>query len=347
MDSKTILRSMLAAAALTAVPAAAQETSDSPSWLKLGATVRVDWQYHHPDGGTDDSETGFRGKYIMLRADGELVKGLTYSWRQRFNKFDSGQGFFDATDWIYLNYSIAGWNVRAGKDVVAIGGWEYDRNPADLFGCSVFWNNIPCYQLGVSGGYDITKRDRLTLQIVQSPFAYSGNRNMYGYNLMWNGSHGPFKAIYSANLLEYAKGRYISYIALGNKVEFEKFGAEIDFMNRAAAHQTYLFKDCSVMGEIFYKPTPRWRIHAKMTYDVNKSGTDADALVTDGTELTMAGGGVEFYPLLKDKTSLRVHAAAYYSWGHNANRGDLMQSNTLFANIGLTWTMDFVNIKKK
>ena len=115
--------------------------------------------------------------------------------------------FFDATDWIYLNYATGKFNIAGGKQVVAIGGWEYDRHPADLYSTSVFWQNIPCYQLGASVGYDITGKDRLTLQATQSLFHTSANRNMYAYNLMWNGSHGIYTSIWSTNLVEYLPGR--------------------------------------------------------------------------------------------------------------------------------------------
>lgn len=169
---------------------------------------------------------------------------------------------------------------------------------------------------------------------------------MYAYNLMWSATHGFFQALYSANLVEYAKGKFINYLALGNKFTYNRVQLELDLMNRAASGQTFFFKDCSLMAELAWNPADRWRIHGKYTYDVNRTHTDADLTVASGTELNMIGGGVEFFPLLKNKTSLRLHAACYYSWGNNANPGDVMQNKTVFFNAGLTWNMNFVNIKK-
>lgn len=312
--------------------------------VRLDVAARVDYQHTLRDGRSDDALSGFEGKYIMMRIDGSILPGLTYSWRQRFSK---SMAFFEATDWLYLNYEYRRWGFQAGKQVVAIGGYEYDRNPIDLFACSLFWNNVPCYAFGVSASYGITSRDRLTFQVCQSPFATRGMQNIYAYNLMWNGHHGFYESIFSANLVEYQKGRYINYIALGNKFTFGKFALELDLMNRAASGQTFLFKDCSVMTELGYRPTDRWRIFAKHTYDVNRSGTDADMIVTDGSELNMIGAGVEFFPLMKRRTSLRIHAAAFYSWGHNANSADLMQNKTTFISAGLTWDMNVLNIHRK
>lgn len=333
-------------AAAATIPALAQN-EEKTTLFSLSTDVRIDWQHASRDGDTDDSNTGFRGKYIILRADGSIVNGLTYSWRQRFNKSTFDSSFFDSTDWIYLNYAVNNWNFTAGKQIVSIGGWEYDAYPVNIFGGSVFWNNIACYQLGVAAGLDVTSRDRLTAQVVQSPFWTSENRNMYAYNLMWSGQHGFFKALYSANLIEYAKGRYISYLMLGNRFTFGPVNIDIDLMNRASSGQTFFFKDCSVVGEVGVNIGRRWNVKGKVSYDVNKTDKASDLLILPGTELTMAGGSVEFYPLLKDKTDLRLHAGVYYSWGNNANTADLMQNKTLFVSTGITWHMNFLNLKRK
>lgn len=321
------------------------KAEEQPALFRLDATARMDWQLDRTNSETDESATGFKGKYLMFRMDGRIGKNFTYSWRQRLNKAIISNSWFEATDWIYADYAVNGWNFRAGKDVVAIGGWEYDAAPYNIFDGSVFWNNIACYQLGVSARYSLSQNDRLTLQITQSPMHTQAFSNLYAYNLMWNGHHGCFDAIYSANLIEYAKGKYINYLMLGNKFSFGKLTAEIDLMNRAASGQSFLFKDCSVVGEIGYLPEKHIRVFGKYTYDVNKTGTNADAVVLDNTELNMAGAGVEYYPLCKDKTSLRLHLVGFYSWGKNGNTADLMQNNTFFLSAGVTWNMNIVSKK--
>lgn len=315
--------------------------------LNLRVETRLDWQGKWLDGDNAKDYTGFAGKYLNLRLDGHITPNLSYSWRQRFNKPHKDASFFDATDWIYLSYDPGNWSVSGGKQVVAIGGWEYDRAPIDLFGCSVFWNNIPCYEIGASAGLKVTSSDKLSFQFCQSPFFRSDNRNMYAYNLMWNGSHGCFTAIYSANLIEYAPGRYLNYLALGNKFSFGKVALELDLMNRAASHQPFFFKDMSVMAELQYKPAGNWNIFGKMTYDVNKSGTDADVTVMNGTDLKMVGAGVEYMPFVNARHVLRLHATGFYSWGNNANSANLMQDKTFAAAVGVTWYMNLLSLKRK
>lgn len=312
--------------------------------VRLDAEMRLDYDYVSQDSHTYKPGTGFQGKYLMLRVDGMIVPGLTYSWRQRLNKTTAD---FNGTDWAYLNYAVNGWNFSGGKEVVAIGGYEYDRAPMDLYGCSVFWNNIPCFKFGASVGYDITKSDRLTFQVTESPFVQPGNHDMYGYNLRWNGRHGFFESIYSANLMEYAENRYISYLALGNKFYMDKVWLELDLMNRAASHQTFFFKDCSLMAELSYSPDDAWRIYGKYTYDVNRTGTGADLVVADGTDMNMIGAGMEFFPLRSLRHRLRLHAGCFYYWGKNGNPDNFLQDKTLYVSAGLTWDMNILNIKRK
>lgn len=56
--------------------------------------------------------------------------------RHRLNKKNNDASFFDATDWLYLAYRKDNWELSAGKQVVAIGGYEYDAAPIDLYFCS-------------------------------------------------------------------------------------------------------------------------------------------------------------------------------------------------------------------
>ena len=80
---------------------------------------------------------------------------------------------------------------------------------------------------------------------------------------------------------------------------------------------------------------------------MNHSGTAADLIVENGTELSMAGAGVEFFPLASQRHRLRLHAAGFYSWGKNANLANEMQNKTFFLTAGITWDMNLLNINRK
>lgn len=333
----------VALAALCALPVSGSDDRDEI--VRLDVDARLDYQRDWSDGHTVNDNTGFEGKYLVIRVDGNITGNLSYSWRQRLNKNHNDASFFDATDWVYLNYDVDRWSLSAGKQVVAIGGWEYDRAPIDLYGCSVFWNNIPCYQIGASAAYRLTSSDRLSFQFCESPFFTKEYRDMYAYNLMWSSTHGLYSSLWSANLIEYAPDRYISYLALGNRFAFGKVALELDVMNRAASRQGFFFKDWSLMGELSYRPTAKWNLYVKGTYDRNATSTGADLCVLAGTKMTMIGGGLEYFPLVNARNTLRIHANCFYATGTNANPGDVMQDKTTLFDVGVKWSMNILSLK--
>lgn len=353
---KRITLTAVACLALMA-PAQAQDNDSivRPS-LRVRAEARVDWQQQWDDGHINEPNSGFKANMLDVRLDGNFNSHFSYALKQRFDKSITKSNFFESTPWAYVTYTpVKEVSISAGKQVVCIGGFEYDRAPIDEFFASEFWYNISCYQLGVSGSLNLPK-DRLTFQVTQSPFFTEYNSNMYAYNLMWSGSHGPLQTLWSLNLSEYDKGRFISYIALGNKLTVDNFSLEFDFMNRASSHGTFLFRDCSVMADAGVKVTKWLRPFAKYTYDVNHNNY-ADLCVLPGTELNTAGFGFEAWPLLKKNMMVRLHADLCYTWGKNGNiddewfkpqrmtRAGMMTDKRLWLNLGVTWSMTLCDIK--
>lgn len=322
-----------------------QKAEEEKPVLNVNTTFRYDYLNTSIDGEQDNANTGFKGRYLQLNISGQVADGLTYSWRQNLNKLNKDASFFNSTDWLYLNYAVDGWNLQAGKLINAIGGYEYDRNPADVFGPSMFWYNIPCFNWGASVGYNFTDSDLVTMQVTQSPFFTTDDRNLYAYNAMWTGNHGVWKTLYSANLNEYLPGKYISYLSLGNRLDIDNVDIEFDFVNRAANHQAFFLKDYSAICEIGWKFQPAWRVFGKMTYDTNKSGNFADFTVPDGTEMFTSGGGIFYTPLSGKYGSVRFHATAFYTWGDKPDSADYMAKNSLIFSAGMTWRINFLNIR--
>ena len=307
--------------------------------VNLRLEARGDYQREYVDGDVVDDETGFKGKFLNVVVSGNLTDGLSYNFRHRLNKFSKNSSFFDATDFLTLDWQANDWlTLSGGKQVVWIGGYEYDRAPIDLYFCSEFWQQIPCYEWGASATIGLNKgRDNLTFQICESPFRnYSGGKDIYAFNLLWSGRHGFLSTLWSVNMIAYGKGKYINYIALGNEVKFSRqVKAEIDFTNRAVSGHTFLLKDCSVAAELSYMPTEKVNLFAKVSYDVNNTDNAADITVMPGTELTRFGGGVEYYPLSDNR--LRLHANYSYVTGKNTNPDGVLQDKQSLVNVGLTW----------
>jgi hypothetical protein len=332
-------------AALITLSAAGQESR----LHKLDLEARVDYMQEYQSEAKFNDASGFKGKYLNIRIDGDLVENVSYSYRQRLNKPSKDATFFDATDWITISYRLDNWTVSGGKQVVGIGGFEYDGAPIDLYFCSEYWNNIACYQYGASLAWETNSRnDKLMLQFCESPFRRNAlnteNKEMFAYNIMWTGSHGLYSSLYSLNFIEYLPGKFINYLALGNRFTIGDFRIDLDFMNRAVSAKDF-GKDFSVMCELKWFPLKRLDIFAKATHDRNLSEEAGDWCVAPGTSITRIGGGIEYYPV-KDSKALRLHLNCCYTYGKVAETTVLKDKQTII-DAGITWKMNMLNLKRK
>lgn len=343
--------------AVAATASVAQQKEEVP-WdepdehlLNFNVEARVDWQHVNTDSHTVDSKSGFYGKYIAFKAQGTIMPGLSYTWRQRFSRPLKDGSFWDQTDILDLTYQTGKWDFGAGKQVVAIGGYEYNRAPIDLMCPTLFVANVACYQFGVSAGYRISAQDHLTFQISQSLFANAMNRNLYAYNLMWSGSRAigdrlRFENIWSVNEIEYDKGHYCNYVALGNKLRIDdRFTVLIDLTTRTYPDNN-IFKNNTFMGEFSWDYSPKLRLTGKVQYECNRGVNMTTATeIARGTQLTTGGVVAEWFPVSTTRHLLRIHAGCFYSGGDNHNPDELMQGKTFFASLGLTWHMNLLKIK--
>lgn len=319
--------------------------------ISVEAEARLDWNQVSHAGNTDHNNSGFFGKYIALKAHGKITDGLTYTWRQRFSRTPKDASFWDQTDILELNYKIGKFDVGAGKQVVMIGGYEYDRAPIDLMCPNIFVTNVACYQFGVSAGYPISPNDYLSFQISQSPYAHSEYRDMYAFNLQWRSQRDltdrlTYETIWSLNEIEYTRGEYCNFVALGNKLILDdNYSLIVDLMTRTYPHNK-LFKNNTFMCEVSWDVNPAWKLSGKISYDCNRGkNMTSYTEIARGSEITMGGIVAEWYPIRKRQNLLRVHASAFFSGGENTSETDIMQAKTFYMSLGLTWHMNFFNFK--
>lgn len=336
------------AAALTATSMYARDTNENPPatdsadpFVSLKFDLRFDGTYNHYGtvGQTNPAdEWGFTGRYLKLLADGRISDRFSYSFRHRLymNNSDTRE-FFSATDWAYITYAITPrLSVSAGKQVVLIGGYEYDKAPIDVYFWSDFWNNVNPYQIGITLGYTTPDgKHSLKAQVANSPFSIRALESILAYNLIWYGDFGWFKPIYSLNWIEYEKGHFINYIALGNKFMAGWWSWELDYMNRASARQENFFADFSLISRMDFRVGERFNLFAKGGYDQNlaqAADTDFafDRYVRPGVKYWFWGAGIEYFPLAELKNTLRLHAFFYTN-----NKAPQPYS----FNIGVRWRM--------
>ena len=303
----------------------------------LAIETRVDEQGECLDGEYLDSASGFVGKFFNFRMAGNLTDELSYSIRHRINRPQTDGTLFQATDWAYLTYSKENWNISAGKQVVAIGGYEYDRAPIDIYFGSEYWNNIACYQFGFSAGYALGENDNFTLQVCQSPLGSRAD-NLKAFNLLWCGSHGSWNTIYSLNFMQSTPDRMVNYIALGNRFGLGDVAVELDFMNRASMDEFSLLENFSIMADVTWGVNEKLNLFGKVTYDQNTTNDIADGCVLPGSKLTRVGGGVEYFPF--GGRDVRLHASASYVMGESL--ASVITPKSLMFNVGLTWRLNLL-----
>lgn len=319
--------------------------------ISLDLEARLDWQSVAHKEKLDRSQTGFIGKYIAIKAHGQLAEGLTYTWRQRLSRTPKDNTFWDQTDILDFNYKKGRFYIGAGKQVVLIGGYEYDRAPINLMCPNLFVANVACYQFGVSAGFQLSSNDHLSIQVAQSLFATPEDRNLYCYNLMWRGGHNlsdwlRFENIWSVNEVEYLKGKFCNYVALGNKfIIAKKISILIDLMTRTYPDNN-IFKNNTFMGELAWDINSKWKVTGKLSYDCNRGINQTDKTeVARGSQLAIGGLVGEWYPIRNARHLLKVHAAVFGSYGSNYNPSDLMQKETLYCTLGVTWHMNLLNFR--
>lgn len=288
------------------------------------------------------SSTGFDGKYLNFSLDGNITPNISYSLKQRLNKSISQSNLFSATDWATITYTTKKWQLSAGKQVVAIGGYEYDAAPIDLYFASEFWNNIPCYQFGVSASYIIGDNDYVMFQLCESPFS-NDNDARFGYNLLWKGDYDWYQTFSSLNLFQTAPNCYIGYIAIGNLFKFGKFTISIDIMERIQ-NGSIDGENMSFMGDIKYKVNDKLTLLVNGSHDFNNSEKDNDYCVLKGINISRLSGGLEWFPLKNN--NVRVHALFNHNFGDKEGVIGVLTPKTSTINLGITWKANLLNIKK-
>ncbi len=308
-----------------------------------------------------DHGYGFRGDYFNFLLGGEIGDHVSYFIRQRIIPKKGETTFFDNTDFLYLQYKFNDqWSIRVGKEALFVGGFEYDAPPIDVYYYTHYWGQFPCFHIGVSGAYtDKSGKNKIVLQIANSPYAkYQDNTwksGLLSYHLYWNGNYGPFSTLYSINMMEYQRGKFINYIALGNKLSFDRWSVYVDYVNRAAGFRDF-FRDFSLVSRLDWHATPSVNIFAKGGYEQNFANyyyrDAADNLIT--TDMMMPAGrdywfyglGLEFRP--QTYPDLRVHAYVADAVMHAPKTLAEIYPNfdvkhhTLTANLGVSWRLDFM-----
>lgn len=298
------------------------------------------------EGVRPDTEKGFKGSYLLLLISGKINDQFSYGFRYRMYKDNNTSAeMFNATDWLYLRYQADDrWAFTGGKQAVMIGTMEYDLNPIDVLYGTDFWNHVNPWSVGAAAEYRLNAGNTLSFQVTNSIFSAKAFDSLLAYNVMWMGKVADWwQVLNSVNMIEYDKGQYINYVALGNRMKIGRCQLDLDYMNRYGGKGTPVFTDFTVSGKLEWNTTDRVTLFTKAGYDQNHSQkADADFVidrcVLPGVERVFYGAGIQYFPLVSRHNTIRLHA-----FWNSSNDKPRCQTFT----VGLRWQMDLLRLKMK
>jgi hypothetical protein len=287
-------------------------------------------------------------KNFNLVLKGKLSDRISYKFRHRLNRAAQGDDkFLNATDaaWIAFNATDK-FIITAGKQTVALGGFEYDYAPIDMYIPSILYDNIPGYKVGVDLGVVFGKND-WHFQITNGGLGYyvDGNGNVIHtervgdhtfltYTFALNGQYvDGINYRHSVNFYEYEKGRFVNLIALGHQFNIGKFCLEADLTNRAYTDDMQLFKDYTLTGNFKYdfgKVTG----FVKLGYDKNENYIPTPNVIDARVEQLIYGIGFEYFPF--ETKDIRFHAFYANSRYDMLNKA---KTGTNLINFGVRWNV--------
>ncbi len=314
--------------------------------------------YNPITGKADQHNYGFHGDYFNFLLGGEIGDHISYFIRQRIIPIKGYKELFDNTDFLYIQYKFNDqWSIRMGKDALYVGGFEYDAPPIDVYYYTNYWDKFACFHIGVSAAYtDKSGKNKIAFQVANSPYVKYGSNTwksgLLSYNLYWAGNYGPFHTLYSVNLMEYERGKFISYLALGNQLKFNQWSIYVDWINRAIDFKKF-FKDFTLVSRLDWHVSPSVNLFAKGGYEQNTTGyyytmgedshVDVDMMMPNDRVHWFYGLGMEYRPRVYP--DLRVHAYVANSTMRNSYEyiSDYGWRNmNLTANVGVTWWLNFM-----
>lgn len=331
-----------------------------PIFNRFKLEARADLEYHSVDreltGSINSHPRGFNGRYFNLHVGGNLTPEVSYYFRQRIIAKEGTVSLFDNTDFLYVNYQpTEHWMFRLGKDAIAVGGFEYDAPPIDVLFSTVYWDNFYCFQLGGAAAYRSADGSHtLMLQVANSPYVHYNafgdkelgkewQRGLLAYSLFYSGTVGHLHMLYSTNLFERPDHGYMNYIAIGNKLVYDRWDIYLDLIHRAHGYSDW-GNNFAIVSCFNFQLTPSFNLFAKGGYEQNRSDKSVDGmgikgrfdcLVPEGESFTTYGLGFELRPTFC--RDLRIHG--YVASRHHTAL-DRPSDNSLFVNGGITWDMD-------
>lgn len=295
--------------------------------LNIMIDTRVDLQTQFQNGELDNAS--FKGQTFRLWLTGEIIPGIRYRVRHRFNKPQEPlirDNYSSATDQAWLAFDIGKkWTITAGKQSMQLGTFEYDYNGADIYQSTMVNGDIDMYKTGVNAAYKFLGQT-INLQVVNSDapqFASDEYKNKaFAINVLWEGNliNKTLRTRWGYGAFQHDKKKFYSWLTLGTQLNIGHFTTELDYFlgNRNMDYGSIVgetdlgeryVRDQSVALNLKYN-FGKWKPFVKGTWNRRHDKEFGD----NAYESASVQAAVEFYPFTKPIIKdLRFHAAYVYS----------------------------------
>ncbi|WP_321517483.1 porin [uncultured Bacteroides sp.] len=326
------------------------------------------------DNGTHEISK-FNMRQLRIEAKGKVNDWLSYRWRQRLNRPNTGSGNIDN---LPTSIDVAGIGVKVsddfsmfiGKQCAAYGGIEFDLNPIEIYEYSDMIENMSNFLTGVNFAYNFSDNHQLQFQVLNSmntSFAGTYNVGNTGivqsetplvYTINWNGNFfkNAFKTRWSASLMNEAKSKNMYYFALGNELTQGKFNMFFDFMysneeldrngimsgitNSSRYGNAVNAEYLSLVTKLNYRFAPKWNVFLKGMYE---TASLKDNLVgfSKGKYRTSYGyfAGLEYYPMESNLHFFLTYVGRAYQYTNTAKSLGFDNYNTDRISLGFIYQL--------
>ncbi|MBQ6086583.1 MAG: hypothetical protein IJK96_00815 [Bacteroidales bacterium] len=209
-------------------------------------------------------------------------------------------------DWAYLRYDADSWFATVGKDLMYIGGLEFDNYDYEVHPVlmSSLSNNFACYQWQAAAGWQ-NETTALSFQVSTSPYGeHPFSSGLYNFGLKWVGEYGDFDNNWSFSLVGKGDGKYYPLVSLGQRYTMGDVALSLDYWNAVCSEEEFLLEGHSASLTALWTPSEQWEILVKGGYEhVN------DTVFRDDFDSFRGGMAVHWFPV----ENLRIHLAGGYN----------------------------------
>lgn len=324
-------------------------------------------------------EVAFRINKVRLEILGSIGQGLSYHFRQSFNKYSTPHALDNLSS--SIEYAYVAWKLKkdfkltVGKQIVQLGGHEYWINGLKIREFSDFNDNIACYQAGLNASYDFAPEQQFNLQVVNNRAGSDDDTFLFGRPEGLEKAKAPLlttlnydgyfkdKALnlrYSVSMGQLTRGRNILYLTAGNIWEEGPVYAYFDVMySREGVDSKGLISELSAsrpeggvtaqyvdyltfIGNFDYRVHPKWNLYVKSAFE-NASVYKANGPYEKGRYRCTwnVQACAEFFPLQHSELLIFLHLLyKHHGMTDRAHRlFDVDKYNTQRISLGLVYTI--------